>query len=105
MLKSDIKACKAWNFWCCTESIEARMTEGSYLHEEEIISQCRPVVSSPPSYSEPRSVPCYVSEPLAARSFPYDIIYLPLGFSDSALTPGSSLPSNSSKLAPPPVET
>ena len=33
------------------------------------------------------------------------LIYLPLGFSDSALTPGSSLPSSNSRLAPPPVDT
>lgn len=45
-------------------SIEARWTEeDSYLQEDEIISQCRPVISfSTRGPSEPRFVPFSASE-------------------------------------------
>ena len=51
-------------------------------------------------------LPSSASEPPAVWSHLLGgLIYLLLGFSDKAVTPGSSLPSSNSKLAPPPVDT
>lgn len=51
-------------WWCYMGSIEARWTEeNSYLQEEEIISQCRPIIFfSTRHSSEPWFVPFSASE-------------------------------------------
>lgn len=58
---------KTWTLWRYKGSIEARLTEDSYLHEEEIISQPRPAIPCFPSFSESCSIPFSASEPLGAN--------------------------------------
>ena len=96
-----------WSFSCWMDSMEAFSAEEMSIYRKRR-SKANIVMSYlfPFSPSEPRSVAFFRIRATGSKVPPHGgLIYLLLGFSDRAVTPGSSLPSSNSRLAPPPVDT
>ena len=92
---------------CWMDSMEAFFAEEISIYRKRR-SKANILVSyqTPFSPSEPRSVAFFRIRATGSKVPPFGgLVYLLLGFSDRAVTPGSSLPSSNSKLAPPPVDT